>query len=75
MERITHDPQILGGQAAIRGTRVPVATIVRCVASGMSVSEIIDAYPELTPEDIKGALEYAAQLAEERVLPLRPTGT
>lgn len=44
MSRITFDPHITGGQACIRGMRLPVATIVRCVASGMSTAEILDVF-------------------------------
>ncbi|MCL4196666.1 MAG: DUF433 domain-containing protein [Phycisphaerales bacterium] len=73
--RITFDPRQLGGQACIRNLRIPVATVVRCVASGMSVAEIIDAYPDLEEADIAESLNYAAALAEDRVIPLRPTGS
>ncbi len=74
-KRITFDPNQMGGQACIRGLRIPVATIVRCVASGMSTQEIIDAYPDLEGEDIAEALHYAATLAEDRIIPLTRTGT
>jgi len=74
-QRITFNPAQLGGQACIRGLRIPVATIVRCVASKMSVEEIIDAYPDIEPADIEEALNYAASLTEDRILPLRPTGS
>lgn len=73
--RITFNPLQLGGQACIRGLRIPVATIVRCVASRMTVAEILEAYPDLEAADIDEALNYAATLTEDRVLPLRPTGT
>lgn len=72
--RITFDAEKLGGQACIRGLRIPVATVVRCVASGMTVREIIEAYPELEPEDVTEALEYAAYLAEDRIIPLTQIG-
>lgn len=72
--RITFDADKLGGQACIRGLRIPVATVVRCVASGMTVQEIIEVYPELEPEDVAEALEYAACLAEDRVIPLNQIG-
>lgn len=75
LSRITFDPGIMGGRPCIRGMRMPVATIVRMVASGMTTPEIIDAHPELVAEDITAALAYAASLAEGRVLPLRPTGS
>ena len=48
------------GDPCIRGTRVPVRTIIGSLADGMSVEEIRDAYPQLGPEDISAALAYAA---------------
>ena len=74
-ERITFDAEKMGGQACIRGLRIPVATVVRCVASGMSTHEILEAYPDLEPEDISEALQYAASLTEDRVIPLKSTGS
>ncbi len=73
--RITFDPNQMGGQACIRGLRIPVATVVRCVASKMSVAEILGAYPDLEEEDIAEALRYAANLTEDRVIPLGRTGS
>ena len=72
--RITFDPNKMGGQACIRGLRIPVATIVRCVASGMSTEEILDAYPDLEAGDIRAALRYAASLTEDRVIPVEAGG-
>lgn len=74
-DRITFNPAQMGGQACIRGMRIPVATIVRCVASGMSSAEILDAYPDLEQEDIRAALRYAADLTEDRVIPTAQAGT
>ena len=58
--RITFDLKIMGGQACIRGMRIPVSLIVNLVANGMECSEIIKEYPDLEPEDITQALQYAA---------------
>ncbi len=74
-DRITFNPDQMGGQACIRGLRIPVATVVRCVASGMSTTEILEAYPELEAEDVMESLRYAASLTEDRVIPLAPTGS
>jgi uncharacterized protein (DUF433 family) len=74
-DRITFDPSKMGGQACVRGLRIPVATVVRCVASGMSSPEILDAYPDLEPEDIAEVLQYAASLTEDRIIPLAQTGS
>ncbi len=59
-DRITFDPNIMGGQACIRGMRIPMALIVNLVAHGKTPAEILEEYPNLEPEDIQQALEYAA---------------
>lgn len=66
-DRITHDANILGGKACIRGMRVSVSLIVNLVANGMTMDEIIKEYPDLEPEDIQQALRYAAWTAEDAV--------
>ena len=75
LNRITFDPAKMGGQACIRSLRIPVATVVRCVASGMSFPQILEAYPDLEEEDIAEALQYAASLTEDRIIPLVQTGS
>ena len=72
-ERITTDPDVMGGLPSIRGLRTPVATVVAMVADGMSTEEIIAELPDLTREDVREALLYAAEAVRERELPLRPT--
>ena len=72
-ERITTDPDVMGGLPSIRGLRIPVATVVAMVADGMSTDEIIAELPDLTPEDVREALLYAAEAVRERELPLRPS--
>jgi len=67
LERITFDPQVMGGKACIRGMRITVSLILNLVANGMTQEEILKEYPDLEPEDIQQALKYAAWLAEERV--------
>jgi len=59
-DRITFDPNIMGRQACIRGMRIPMALIVNLVAHGKTPAEILEEYPDLEPEDIQQALEYAA---------------
>ena len=71
--RITIEPDKLGGMPCIRGLRIPVATIVGMVAEGMGKKEILEAYPDLEPEDIRQALLYAAEAVRERELPLVST--
>lgn len=65
--RITFDPQIMGGRACIRGMRIPVSVIVSQIAHGAPVEEILEGYPDLTREDIQQAHEYAAWLTHEQV--------
>ena len=69
-DRITFDPNIMGGRACIRGMRITVALILNLVANGMTTEEIIQAYPYLEPEDIQQALRYAACLADESIYEL-----
>jgi uncharacterized protein (DUF433 family) len=69
-DRITFDPNVMGGKACIRGMRITVALVLNLIANSMSAEEIIDAYPYLEKEDIRQALQYAAWLAEETVHPL-----
>ena len=66
-ERITFDPKIMGGRACIRGMRIPVSVIVSQVAHGATVEEILCGYPDLVPQDIQHALEYAAWLTREEI--------
>ena len=70
-ERIEIDQDLHHGDPCIRGTRVPVRTIIGSLADGMAVDEIRDSYPQLTPEDVSAALAYAAEvLKDEVVMPL-----
>ncbi len=68
--RITVSPHQMGGVPCIRGLRIPVATVVGMVADGMTDEEILAAYPDLEPEDIREVLRYAAEAVRERELPL-----
>ena len=69
-EYITVNPTVLHGKACIRGTRIPVAVVLANLADGLSAEEIVKSYRSLTVTDIQAALAYAADLAQERVLPL-----
>lgn len=66
-DRITFDPNVVGGRACIRGMRLTVSLVLNLVASGMTTEEIIRDYPDLEPDDIRQALRYAAWLAEESI--------
>ena len=69
-ERITVEPDKMGGVPCIRRLRIPVATVVGMIADGMTEEEILKAYPDLEPEDIHEALRYAAEAVREGELPL-----
>lgn len=68
--RITVNARQMGGVPCIRGLRIPVATVVGMVADGMATDEILRAYSDLRAEDIREALQYAAEAVRERELPL-----
>lgn len=70
LERITIDPNVMGGKPCIRGLRVTVGTIVGLVASGHTFDEILKAYPYLEKTDIEQALAYAAWRVEEQEVPI-----
>ena len=70
LNRITQNPEVMGGKACIRGMRVTVSMVVSQIGSGHSVEEILADYPYLEREDIMQALRYAAWRAEERELML-----
>lgn len=67
--RITVEPDKMGGVPCIRGLRIPVATVVGMIADAMTEAEILSAYPDLEPEDLREALRYAAETVRERALP------
>lgn len=68
-DRITFEPGKMGGRACIRGMRITVSTIVGLVAEGETIAAILEAYPDLEPEDVRQALAYAAWLARDEVAP------
>jgi uncharacterized protein (DUF433 family) len=69
-ERITVDPNVCHGKACIKGTRIMASVVLDNLAAGEPVERIFKNYPTLKPEDIQAALQYAAELARERVVPL-----
>jgi uncharacterized protein (DUF433 family) len=72
-DRITFDPNILGGKACIRGMRVSVSLIVNLVANGMTVAEILAEYPNLEEGDVAQALRYAAWASDDVFISARET--
>lgn len=73
-ERVLIDHRVMGGVPCMRGTRIPVTTIVGSLADGMTPDELLGEFPQLTAEDVAEALRYAAAAVDERELPLRPAG-
>ncbi len=70
LQRVTQNPDVMGGKASIRGMRVTVGMILGLLAGGRSEGEILEAYPYLEPEDIREALSYAAWRLEELEVPI-----
>ena len=66
LDRITQQPEVMGGKACIRGMRVTVGMVVGQIGAGQSIDEVLADYPYLERADILQALQYAAWRAEER---------
>lgn len=66
--RVVMDPAVHHGDPCIKGTRVPVSIIVGSIADGMDVGEVRVAYPQLSVEDIRAALAYAAEVLQREVI-------
>ena len=64
--RISHNINIMGGKACIKGTRVTVGMIVNQISEGKSVEDLLDDYPYITYEDVMEALKYAAWTVNAR---------
>lgn len=73
LDRITHNPAVMGGKACIRGMRVTVGMILGELGAGATIEEVLVDFPYLEREDILQAIRYGAWLAQERELDL--TGT
>ena len=70
LDRITFDPNVMGGRACIRGMRVTASMVVGLVAEGRRTEEILEAYPYLEEDDIRQALAYSAWRAAEIDIPI-----
>jgi uncharacterized protein (DUF433 family) len=64
-ERVVTDPLVCSGKPVIRGTRIMVRNILGMVAGGYTPERIVQAYPEISLEDVSAALEYAAAMVDE----------
>ncbi|NCO43732.1 MAG: hypothetical protein COZ06_02800 [Armatimonadetes bacterium CG_4_10_14_3_um_filter_66_18] len=69
-ERIKIDPNVCFGKPVVRGTRIWVSLVVDNLAEGVAEQELLEAYPQLTREDLRACLGYAAEMTRERVLPV-----
>ncbi len=70
LKRISIDPRVCFGRPVIRGTRIWVSLIVDNLAEGVAESELLAAYPQLKPDDIRAALAFAAEMTRERIIPI-----
>ena len=69
---ITADPTVLGGKPVARGTRLAVDFILGLFAAGWTTQQIIENYPDLTPESLRAVFAFAAEsLGDETLYPLR----
>lgn len=64
-DRISVDPKVCSGKPCIRGTRIMVKNILGLIAGGYTIAKVLEAYPELTREDVAEALNYASQVIDE----------
>jgi uncharacterized protein (DUF433 family) len=60
-ERIARDPAVMVGKPVVRGTRVPVELVLRQLAQSLDVGDVLEAFPHLTPDDVRACLRYAAR--------------
>lgn len=66
LDRITIDPNVCLGQPTLRGMRITVSVILKTLAAGKSVEEVLAAYPELELEDVRQAMRYAAWVVSDQ---------
>jgi len=70
-DRVEIHPGVLQGKPVIRGTRIPVELLLRKLAEGATIEDLLDAYPRLSRDDVRGVLDYAADsIAHETLLTL-----
>lgn len=74
LDRISIDPNVCGGRPCIKGTRLWVSLLLDLLASGLSETELLSEYPQLTHEDVLAAIAYGAVTSRERILPIKLTG-
>ncbi|MFY9302177.1 MAG: DUF433 domain-containing protein [Atribacterales bacterium] len=67
LDRITINPDVCLGQPTVRGTRITVSVILKMLAAGKSIQEVLEAYPELETEDVQQAIKYAAWVVSDQI--------
>ena len=67
LDRITINPDICLGQPTIRGMRITVSTILKMLAGGKDIQEVLNAYPELERDDVIQAIQYAAWIVSDQI--------
>lgn len=65
---IIRDPQVMLGKPIVKGTRITVELIIRKLADGFTVQDILEGYPDLTEKQVRAALDYAASMIADEVL-------
>lgn len=70
LDRIAIDPRVCGGKPCIRGTRIWVSLVLDFLAGGMTESDLLSEYPQLTHEDVLAAIAYGAEAAREHIVPI-----
>ncbi|GFP32900.1 hypothetical protein HKBW3S42_01207 [Candidatus Hakubella thermalkaliphila] len=68
LDRITINPNICLGQPTIRGMRITVCVVLKMLAGGKSIQDVLDAYPELELEDVQQAIKYAAWVVSDQMV-------
>jgi len=67
LDRITVNPDVCLGQPTIRGMRITVSVILKMLANGKSIQEVLETYPELKAEDVQQAIRYAAWIVSDQI--------
>ena len=70
LDRISIDPEVCGGKPCIKGPRIWVSFVLDLLAQGMSETEFLAEYPQLTHDDVLAAIAYGAEAARERIIPV-----
>ncbi|MCP4372392.1 MAG: DUF433 domain-containing protein [Deltaproteobacteria bacterium] len=67
-KKVVSDPNVMLGKPVIKGTRITVELILRKIAEGMAIEELLEAYPHIKKEDILAAVSYSADVIEREEL-------